>query len=1010
MVSFRQFRNNRNYGYSDIFLMRAAIKIFNPKNCSLNVFEVSRTGLIKTCFLITAVTLFLGLAALGQDINYLKIGENQFANTEVYTLLYDDSDDVLYIGTNNGLFAHKKNKFQKLKGPKTQVGSSVFDLKKDKNGAVYCNNLYGQVFKIIGNSYQLFYEERLEDTAANFFYSFNQENELLIVQLDKLYRVEKNGTKRLLYQNETIQSHLFSGTMYTGETYIHIGGVGTWKEETIEVNKGIWVVLDNKNRKRVNFLQFDEHLFAIDIDGNARTKNKDVDFPGLYKENFQTLNDSLTLGFATNKGARLISGDENALRVVKTFLPNSFVSCGTMNKEGTLFLGSFGEGVIVVPNYQTDVFELKNELLLGITTSPTNDVFWSTLSGNIYRLKENDTLLLIDAVGSNVDNLFYATDFSDSDTSILKQLIYPFKKNSSVVDQFPALKEVNRISENIHLCTFSHQISVLLKDSLSCPFFVDPNTLGYNKFLLWHLTIANLERFRSSTWSSGDSLFYYSTGQGVFSKEWVTGVKDSLLHNGALFLANDLETHNDVIICATQDKGLLFYQNHELLQQLDIAKGLLSNNVIKIKYQGDILYLLTDAGIQVYDLKNEQWLGLGVSEGLIRQSATNFAVSSNKLWLLEKHRVYAIPLSQLFTEDSMGELYVDSVLVSGVKLSDYSQQTFAYNQNQINFHFDYRDAETKSETVFYYRLEGLYNEWQQVPADQYSIEFPFLPAGNYNFQLKAAYRSLETETFSYPFRVALPYWQRWWFYLLIGFAVAFLIGGLAFYRIQFLRKKAAKELRERTLEKNVIDAQLRAIRAQMNPHFIFNSINSIQDLVLQKDAIRSYDYLVLFSQLVRNTLEYSEKEFITLSEELQFLTVYLKLEKLRFKEDFEYEITSNCDETILVPTLIVQPFVENAIKHGLLHKSGIKKLSVHFEFGNELICTIEDNGVGRAVAMEIKKRQNVSHQSFSTGAIAKRLQMLEEQIGVKSNYETIDLKDEDGNALGTKVILHLPTK
>ena len=966
---------------------------------------------IKACVLIAnSIILFSFSEVAGQDINYLKIGEEQFANTEIYTLLYNDADDVLYVGTNNGLFAHKKNKFQKLKGPKTQVGSSVFDLKKDKNGDVYCNNLDGQVFKISDNSYQLVYEDRLEDTGTNFFYSFNQENDLLIVQLDKLYRIEKNGTKKLLYQNETLRSHLCSNTTYSGDTYVHLWNDSTSKEEAIELERGVWVIVDNESRKHVNFLQFDEHLIAIDIDGNARAKNKDVDFPGLYKENFQPLNEFLTLGFATNKGARLISGDGNALRVVKSFLPNSFVSCGTINKDGTLFLGSFGEGIIVVPNYQTNVFEFKDELLLGIATSPTNDVFWSTLSGNIYHLKENGTPVLIDAVGSNVDNIFYATDFSDSDTSILKQLIYPFKKNGSITDQFPALKEVNRISENIHLCTFGHQISVLLKDSLSWPSVGGINTVKYNKTRHWHSIIANRERYRSSTWSSSNNLFYYSNGQGVFSSEWVTGIKDSLLHNQALFLANDLEMYNDVVICATQDKGLLFYQNHKLLQQVDIAKGLLSNNVSKIKCQDSLLFILTDAGIQVYDLKSKQWLGLGVKEGLIRQSATNFAVSNNKLWLLEKHRVYAIPFSQLFTEDSMGELYVDSVLVSGIKLSDYSKQTFAYNQNQFNFHFDYRDAETKKETVFYYRLDGLYNEWQQVPTEQYSIEFPFLPAGNYNFQLKAAYRNLETQTFSYPFKVALPYWQRWWFYLLIGFAVAFLIGGLAFYRIRFLRKKAAKELRERTLEKNAIDAQLRAIRAQMNPHFIFNSINSIQDLVLQKDAIRSYDYLVLFSQLVRNTLEYSEKEFITLSEELQFLTVYLKLEKLRFKEDFEYEITSNCDETILVPTLIVQPFVENAIKHGLLHKSGIKKLSVHFEFGNELICTIEDNGVGRAVATEIKNRQNISHQSFSTGAIAKRLQMLEEQIGVKSNYQTIDLKDEAGNALGTKIILHLPTK
>lgn len=224
------------------------------------------------------------------------------------------------------------------------------------------------------------------------------------------------------------------------------------------------------------------------------------------------------------------------------------------------------------------------------------------------------------------------------------------------------------------------------------------------------------------------------------------------------------------------------------------------------------------------------------------------------------------------------------------------------------------------------------------------------------------------------------------------------------------KKKAALQAKlvKEEIERDLAENQLKALRSQMNPHFVFNAINSIQELILKEETAQSYNSLITFSQLVRNTLEYSKKEFISLDAEIEYLALYLTLEKLRFEDDFSYEIKNKADVECLVPSIVLQPFVENALKHGLFHKTGAKKLSITFYETDHLICEIKDNGIGREQAQEITKRRGKNYESFSTNAIAKRMEILSEKHGSNVYYETEDLKDENQISTGTKVMIHLP--
>ncbi len=252
--------------------------------------------------------------------------------------------------------------------------------------------------------------------------------------------------------------------------------------------------------------------------------------------------------------------------------------------------------------------------------------------------------------------------------------------------------------------------------------------------------------------------------------------------------------------------------------------------------------------------------------------------------------------------------------------------------------------------------------------------------------------------------------------LLSLIAIAFATSTLLFINRIRSKKKAEilslelKDARERLeIERKLNRSELTALRSQLNPHFIFNTINSVQDLVLQNQTDTSYDYLVNLSKLVRLALEHSEQESISLEQEICFLTHYLNLEKLRLGEDFAYNF--DCDEvesmSVKVPPMFLQPFIENALWHGLLPKEGTKELNIKFSQNGTLKCVIEDNGIGRDEALKKKKGPEGTHASFALKAIDKQVDLFRKQFGGEVNY-TIDNAFPNGKFVGTRVEVNLP--
>lgn len=319
----------------------------------------------------------------------------------------------------------------------------------------------------------------------------------------------------------------------------------------------------------------------------------------------------------------------------------------------------------------------------------------------------------------------------------------------------------------------------------------------------------------------------------------------------------------------------------------------------------------------------------------------------------------------------------------------------------ISFNFTCIDLFGSKNIYYQYKLEGLNQLWVDIQTEN-EITFNTLPKGNFILKIRATINNIDwIESEQIPIiHVHLPFYKNPVLYLSVAFLFLMIAG---FWIYQRLKSKHIEAL----LKQQITEFQVTAIRAQMSPHFVFNALNSIQYFVYSGEVDKANEYLTDFSSLMRLILHQSNGNEISIANEVQILHLYIKLETLRFSDDFNYKIKvhdelSDQIDIVKIPSMIVQPFVENAIKHGLMPKKGQKELTVEFLLQNDLLLIIiADNGIGIEAARKFQKNTllNKSHESMGMDLVRKRIKSAKDDIGldVKSNEEegtivTIKLK------------------
>ncbi len=384
-------------------------------------------------------------------------------------------------------------------------------------------------------------------------------------------------------------------------------------------------------------------------------------------------------------------------------------------------------------------------------------------------------------------------------------------------------------------------------------------------------------------------------------------------------------------------------------------------------------------------------------------NSRNFVATDEHLYLGSLSGVLRIAFKDFEQKEFRLHTHINTIRVNHQKRELQKELNLKHNENSIVLHYELADYQ-RLRQHFRTRMLGLDSTW--LNSRYNSVQYTNLPPGEYTFQLQARVnRSTWSSTTALKINIQPAFYQYWWFRILCVLGLILIGSGLYRWWASGKEKRTLNELLR-------LKAEQRALRSQMNPHFIANALSSIQDLVNRHDKESAMETIALFSRLMRNILDHSICEQILLAEEIELLTKYLKLEKLRFEEklQFEIELEKGLDPTLFqLPPLFLQPVVENAIRHGLMNKKQVGgKVWIRFKaIDQQLECTIEDNGVGRAYAATVQKKYRLLHRSFSTQSILERMELINSQRTAKITMEVTDLFQQDQPA-GTRVVFTFP--
>lgn len=422
----------------------------------------------------------------------------------------------------------------------------------------------------------------------------------------------------------------------------------------------------------------------------------------------------------------------------------------------------------------------------------------------------------------------------------------------------------------------------------------------------------------------------------------------------------------------------------------------LEQNITNISINNQYIAISTKAAIYLYNVQTMEYVHKFTAQnGIASIDFVKGWIYGNMLYVNGSKGVSKIPIKNQYPKGAP-LIRLEKILI---KKEESKDTALAYDENDIQIHFKVHSFTTQGS--LFWRLNN--KEWKALDGKPI-ISLEELQYGNYT--IEAYFENdlgAQSSVLTYQFTIHKPYWLQQWF---LGLALLLLLGFVwGIYRIRLQQVNIRN-----TLKNDLIASQMTALKSQMNPHFTFNALNSIQSLILFEKNKEAYKYINKFAALLRQTLNYSDKDYIPLEREIELLKNYLDMEKMRLDGELDYSINNIDHNNVQIPTMIIQPFVENALKHGLLHKQeGNKKVEIHFTIKEDLLlCSIIDNGIGRAKAQEIKLQQKHVQPSFSTGATQKRLDLLQQLEHTKLGVRYTDLKDQDNNPLGTKVEITIP--
>jgi hypothetical protein len=943
--------------------------------------------LFVLCFLFTNIK--------AQQPAYFSFAEEQFRGVQIYDVIQDKNLNY-WFATNEGLFYFDYYTYEKIECDKAK-GNSVFNFVMSKEGVIYCHNLNNQLFEIKGKQFRLFYELLDEERSSDLSISVANDGNI-IVGAKKIIVLDKQGTKLKHYAI----SKRYLGPAFTnqkGEVLFHLHS----SDSIVIYSSGDFF----KHRLQIptipqnsvlKFYKIGDSHYALDL----KTKEQYLYNPIYFElkklpENqsfartesvriYETQNEIWVAG--TLPGIAIIN-NHKVSEVQNIYYPNYFISDVFKDREGNFLLSTFDKGLLVIPDlkipdvinpfYDDPITSLYSDSEMGLVMGSSKGKLMNYLNKNL-NIIDDKGKRPIEILSGNKNSDFFLFDNG-------KIRVYN-KRTKSIIDIMEAsLKDITIDTDNNFYFGTNRGIMKLSSTSKGT----------YTTEIVASMT----QRIYSLEYSLNDSCLYTSTASG-FYVIFPSGITKKITLNKDDVFPNHLHYYKNNIYASTKKNGIIVLHKGNIISTI---KPLVNQQIEALKkiifYQNTIIAKSSN-GLFQFDMNGHLLKSIHSIFGFSSKRIIDFTIHQQQLWVSHSGGVQQIDLTYSNKKTKKPIIRLDNILVNDHIVHPSETYTLKSNQRKIQFIFSTPTIKNHETIRYHYKLIGYDANWNINDYESNKITYSALAPGDYTFYAKVENQGRFSEPISHSFSIAAPFYSRWWFisFLIIAFlAIVFFI-----YKWQLsIQQKKSQQINELNASK------LTAIQSQMNPHFIFNSLNSIQDLILKGDIEHSYSYITTFSNLVRRTLSYSEKDFIDFDQEIKLLELYLSLEKLRFKKDFNYTIINKNVEDIMLPPLLIQPFIENSLIHGLLHKEGQKKLTITFEVKDMLVCIVEDNGIGREKSKAIKLRQRSEYESFSGKAIHKRFEILSNVFAGNFGYVYEDIY-ENSETIGTRVTLSIPIK
>jgi ligand-binding sensor domain-containing protein len=967
-------------------------------------------------------------------------GNSNELSNQTINALFEDKNGVLWIGTETGLnsFDRKNQKFKQYtrnpKDPFSISSDTVWCIAEENENTLWIgtNNGLNKFDKTSG----FFYHFRLNPNNAN----SPSNNTINCILLDKDANIWFGSNEGLNFYNRS--ERVFTHWYQNANNKNTISNDVVW-DLLYDKEGNFWICtddgLDVLNLKNKNFIHFKNSNDINSISNNHVTSilqdNEKNIWVGTYGGGLNKFDRKTKIFY------RFVNDIYN-----ERSLSNDYINSIYQDKSGMVWVATAWKGVNKIDKYSNrfkhfyhftndsrslnhnnvwSIFQDNNGKLLIATDKGINIYdtitrqfsFLQNIPGNINSIPSNLTRAIFQ---DSKNNLWIGT--YDAGLCIYQPLTKTYIRfqNNPADVQSLSYNRINFFFEdknhNIWVGTdnglnkyipktksfkrYMHKPTDNKSISNNVVYHMYEDTAGY----IWISTLGGLNRFNPIT----ENFICYKKNDNTYNS----------LSSDKIFSV--FEDHEGIFWIATCGGGLNRFNRATGEIKYYLEENGLSNNVVYniAEDKNNNLWITTNYGLARFNKTDQTFLNYDVKDGIQSNEFNLHAFyqnsSSGELFIGGMNGFNAFIPEKIAKNNFIPQIVISSFKVFDkqipLELSDGDTISLSYDDNFFSFEFASLDFSNPSKNKYAYILENFDNHWNYSDAYKHFSGYTKVSSGTYVLRVKGSNCDgvWNEKGISITIIISSPWWQALWFKFLSFALVFFVVWFIVQSRLRTIKIKHEGEKQILEIEKQMFSLEQTALRLQMNPHFIFNSLNSIQSFVISNNTDKAIHYLAKFSQLMRFILSHSQQSFVPINDEIKAMSIYLDIEQLRFDNKFSYSfyIDPAIDTEFLeIPPMIIQPYIENAIIHGILNKddTGFIKISLKLLDEKFLLCIVEDDGIGREKALQIKAKSDLNHKSRGMLITQKRLEILNEKGNNQMNVNLIDLFDENKKAIGTKV-------